>query len=147
MIFRKFATLGSSTIVMAPIENSEGESYKMSSITTFRTNDIDFTVGKEFEETRMDKTVAVVCLSLLSMTMGLICALFPPFQSTIVKEGDNKLVQKQITKDNLKPEVNIVREFTPAGMVYVRLHSCWVNLAFLTVSFSDCHRWRYNYGS
>lgn len=85
-----------------------GDEWNMKTSTTFKTTEIKFKMGEAFDETTAD---------------GRKC------KSTIAKEGDNKLIHKQICGDQT---LDIIREFTdnemkmiltaPGGIVSTRIY-------------------------
>ncbi|XP_013781114.1 fatty acid-binding protein-like [Limulus polyphemus] len=80
MVMRKLGSTSKPTVEIS----KEGDKWKIKTITTFKTTEIEFKLGEEFEETRMDGSVV---------------------KTTITQEG-NKLIQKQLGDK----EVTITRE-------------------------------------
>ncbi|XP_076367273.1 fatty acid binding protein isoform X2 [Tachypleus tridentatus] len=80
LLIRKLGNTSKPTVEIS----QNGDKWKIKTITTFKTTEIEFKLGEEFEETRMDGSVV---------------------KTTITQEG-NKLIQKQLGDK----EVTIVRE-------------------------------------
>ena len=87
-VTRKVAVNTSPTIEVSAKDDG---TYVVTTTSTFKTSKIEFKLGQEFEENRMDGETV---------------------KTTITKEG-NKLIQKQVAD----PPVEIVREFTGDKMI------------------------------
>lgn len=85
-LLRNAAKLSTPTVEIT----NQGDSFTMKTVTTFKTTEIKFTIGQEFDETRMDGVTV---------------------KTTITKEGDNKLVQSQAGE----PPCTITRELIEDG--------------------------------
>ena len=85
-ILRNAAKMSTPTVEIT----NEGEAYSMKTVTTFKTSEIKFNLGQEFDETRMDGVTV---------------------KTTITKDGDTRLVQKQ----SGEPPCEIVRELVDDG--------------------------------
>lgn len=69
-VMRNMAKVQTPTVEVS----NEGDDWSIKTITTFKTSEIKFKLGQEFDETRLDGVVV---------------------KSTITQDGPNKLVQKQ----------------------------------------------------
>lgn len=85
-ILRNAAKLATPTVEIT----NEGDSFAMKTTTTFKTQEIKFSLGQEFDETRMDGVTV---------------------KTTITREGENKLVQSQ----GGEPPCTITRELIEDG--------------------------------
>merc|ERR1711973_378434 len=74
---------------------SDGK-YKMTTSTTFKSVTLEFELGVEFDES--------------PTADGRTC------KTTVTKEGDNKLVTKQVAQKEGEKDVTVVRDFTDEGI-------------------------------
>merc|ERR1712055_246023 len=75
--------------------SESGGKYKMVTSTTLSSVELNFELGVEFDETTAD---------------GRTC------KTTVTKEGDNKLVTKQVAQKEGEKNVTVVREFSDEGI-------------------------------
>jgi fatty acid-binding protein 3 len=105
-MLRNAAKLSTPTVEIT----NDGDSFTMKTVTTFKTTEIKFSLGQEFDETRMDGVTV---------------------KTTITKEGDNKLIQSQ----GGEPPCTITRELIEDGAKLKTVRDVTLCLSVFPVMF------------